>query len=65
MNTFLMNIKSNKTLKSKIITLGLVVGVYIIMQVLLSAGAVSSLIKGLLVPLCTFLLPEYGLPLPF
>ena len=54
MNTFLMNIKSNKTLKSKIITLGLVVGVYIIMQVLLSAGAVSSLIKGLLVPLCTY-----------
>lgn len=54
MKTFLMNIKSNNTLKSKLITLGMVVGVYIIMQLLLSAGVVSSLIKGLLVPLCTY-----------
>lgn len=55
MNTnFMTKIKSNKTVKSNIITFGMVIGVYIIMQLLVSAGVVSSLIKGLLVPLCTY-----------
>ncbi len=54
MNTLVAKIKSNKTLKSSLITYGMVIGVYIIMQLLVSAGAVSSLVRGLLVPLCTY-----------
>lgn len=46
--------KLNKTLKNNMITYGMVVGAYIIMQILLSAGKVSSLIEGLLVPLCVY-----------
>jgi len=54
MNTLVTKIKSNKALKSSLITYGMVIGVYIIMQLLVSAGAVSSLVRGLLVPLCTY-----------
>ena len=54
MKALLMKIKTDKILKSNLITLGMVIGVYIVMQILLSAGVVSSLLKGLLVPLCTY-----------
>lgn len=47
-------LKSNKVLRSNLITFGMVVGVYIIIQILIAAGAVSSLVRGLLVPLCTY-----------
>lgn len=47
-------IKSNKVLRSNLITFGMVIGVYIIVQILVAAGAVSSLVRGLLVPLCTY-----------
>lgn len=46
--------KSNKVLRSNLITFGMVIGVYIIIQILVAAGAVSSLVRGLLVPLCTY-----------
>lgn len=44
----------NKSTKSTVITIGMVVVAYIIMTVLTNAGALSSLIKGLLVPLCIY-----------
>lgn len=44
----------NKTFKSNMITYGMVILVYIVMQILLATGNVSSLIKGLLVPLCVY-----------
>lgn len=47
-------IKSNRVLRSNLITFGMVIGVYIIVQILVAAGAVSSLVRGLLVPLCTY-----------
>ncbi len=47
-------IKSNRILRSNLITFGMVIGVYIIVQILVAAGAVSSLVRGLLVPLCTY-----------
>lgn len=49
-----MKKKLNKTTKSNLITYAMVVIVYIIVQLLVSGGAVSSLMKGLLVPLCVY-----------
>lgn len=46
--------KSSKTFQNNILTYGLVIGVFIIMQILLGAGKVSSLMEGLLVPLCVY-----------
>ena len=50
----LSNKKMNKTFRDNLITYGMVIAAYVIMQILVSAGAVSSLIQGLLVPLCTY-----------
>ena len=44
----------NKSTKSTLITVGMVVVAYIIMTILTSAGVLSSLMKGLLVPLCIY-----------
>ena len=44
----------NKSTKSTLITIGMVVVAYIIMTILASAGVLSSLMKGLLVPLCIY-----------
>ena len=44
----------NKTFRDNLITYGMVIAAYVIMQILVSAGAVSSLLQGLLVPLCTY-----------
>ena len=43
-----------KSTKSTLITIGMVVVAYIIMMILAKAGALSSLMKGLLVPLCIY-----------
>lgn len=47
-------IKMTKNLKSNLITYGMVVGAYLIMQILVSTGNVSNLLRGLLVPLCVY-----------
>lgn len=44
----------NKSTKNTLITIGMVVIAYIIMTILASAGVLSSLMKGLLVPLCIY-----------
>ena len=44
----------NKSTKSTLITIGMVVVAYIIMTILTQAGVLSSLMKGLLVPLCIY-----------
>ena len=46
--------KMNKTFRDNLITYGMVIAAYVIMQILVSAGSVSSLMQGLLVPLCTY-----------
>lgn len=43
-----------KTVRSNLITMGLVVAAYIIVQILIGTGNISSLMKGLLVPLCIY-----------
>ena len=50
----LSNKKMNRTFRDNLITYGMVIAAYVIMQILVSAGVVSSLLQGLLVPLCTY-----------
>jgi branched-chain amino acid transport system permease protein len=59
-----MNIKAlNKTTKSNIVTYGIVILAYLIMEILMRAGVVSSLLQGLLVPLCTYVILAVSLNL--
>ena len=56
--------KSNakrKTFINNMITYGMVVAAYIIMQVLVGTGHISSLMKGLLVPFCIYVIMAVSL----
>ncbi|MCM1121565.1 MAG: branched-chain amino acid ABC transporter permease [Eubacterium sp.] len=55
--------KINKTTKNDLITYGMVILAYIVVQLLVSAGHVSSLIQGLLVPFCTYVIVAIALNL--
>lgn len=52
-----------KSTKNTLITVGIVVVSYIIMEILLNAGMLSSLMKGLLVPLCVYAIMAVSLNL--
>ena len=43
-----------KSTKSALITYGMVIAAYLIMQAMVMSGSISSLLKGLLVPLCIY-----------
>ncbi len=53
----------NKTSKDQLITFVLVIAVYIVVQIMVAAGAMSSLMQGLLVPMCTYSIVAIGLNL--
>ena len=53
----------NKTTKSNAITYSLVVVVYLVVQLLVTTGSISSLMKGLLVPLCVYVIAAISLNL--
>ncbi|MBE7720833.1 MAG: branched-chain amino acid ABC transporter permease [Lacrimispora celerecrescens] len=53
----------SKTLRSNLITYGIVIAAFIIVQLLVNAGQVSSLMKGLLVPLCIYTIMAISLNL--
>ena len=53
----------NKTTKSNLITYALVIVVYIIVQIMLGTGNISNLMKGLLVPLCVYVIAAISLNL--
>lgn len=55
--------RMNKPTKDTLLTVGMVVIAYIIMMILLQAGALSSLMKGLLVPLCIYAIMAVALNL--
>ncbi len=55
--------KMNKQTKQNLITYGMVILAYVIVQIFLSMGSVSSLIKGLLVPLCVYVILAVSLNL--
>ena len=53
----------NKTTKSNLITYAMVIVLFAIMQALVSTGNVSSLLNGLLVPLCAYIILAVSLNL--
>lgn len=56
-------INLTRATKSTLITVGMVVVAYVILQILVGAGALSSLMKGLLVPLCIYAIMAVSLNL--
>ena len=46
--------KLSKTTKSNLITYGIVVVAYLVCEILMRTGHMSSLMKGILVPLCIY-----------
>ena len=55
--------KLNKTTKNNLITYGIVILAYIIVEAMLAGGQISSLMKGLLVPLCVYVILAVSLNL--
>lgn len=53
----------NKTTKSNTITYFMVVAIYLIVQLLVATGSISSLMKGLLVPVCVYVIAAISLNL--
>lgn len=53
----------SKTFKSNLITYGIVIVVFAIVQTLLNAGKISSLIQGLLIPICVYVILAISLNL--
>ena len=56
-------LKLNKTTKNNLITYGIVILAYIIVEAMLAGGQMSSLMKGLLVPLCVYVILAVSLNL--
>lgn len=52
-----------KTVRSNLITIGIVVAAYIVVQILIGTGNISSLMKGLLVPMCVYAIAAVSLNL--
>ena len=58
-----MYIMKNRGLKGNLITYALVIVAYVIIQIMVSTGNISSLLKGLLVPLCVYVVLAVSLNL--
>lgn len=59
-----LNLKNmKKTTKSNFITYAMVIIVFVVVQFMVSGGMMSSLMQGLLVPLCTYSIVAVGLNL--
>lgn len=59
-----LNLKSiKKSTRDQFITIAMVIVVYIIVQILVATGSMSSLMQGLLVPMCTYSIVAIGLNL--
>lgn len=60
-----MNIKTyrNKTLVQNSVTYGIVLACFILIQILTATGNMTSLLKGILVPLCTYVILAVSLNL--
>ena len=48
--------KINKTTRSNLITYAMILVMFLVMQTLVSTGNVPSLLQGLLVPLCAYII---------
>lgn len=49
-------LSENKTTKSNLITYGIVIAAFAVVQIFSSAGSISSLLNGLLVPICYYII---------
>ena len=58
-----MSKKLSKQKLNDIITYGIVIAAFVIMQILIHAGEISSLFQGLMVPLCTYIILAISLNL--
>lgn len=56
-------LKINKNLKDNLNTYGIIIIAYVIMQIMIKTGHVSSLMQGLLVPLCVYIILAVSLNL--
>lgn len=56
-------LKLSKNFKDNLITYGIVIIAYLIMQIMIKSGHVSSLMQGLLVPLCVYIILAVSLNL--
>lgn len=55
--------KITKTTRNNLVTFGLVIIAFVIMQTLISTGNISSLMKGLMIPVCTYVILAVSLNL--
>lgn len=55
--------KLSKNFKDNLFTYGIIIAAYIIMQILIGTGHISSLMQGLLVPLCVYIILAVSLNL--
>ena len=53
----------NKNLKSNLITYGIVIVAFVVMQTLINTGSISSLLEGLMVPICIYVILAVSLNL--
>ena len=58
-----MRTKMSKNTKNSVITCGSVIASYIVMQIRISTGSISSLLEGLTVPLCYYIILAVSLNL--
>lgn len=58
-----MKIKMTKNLRENLITYGIVIVAFIIVESMIATGNISSLMKGLLVPLCVYVIMAVSLNL--
>lgn len=57
------NINISKNLKNNLITFGIVIVAFIIVEIMMATGSLSSLMKGILVPLCVYVIAAVSLNL--
>ena len=55
----------NKTTKNNFITYGMVIAIFVVVQILSSTGNLSRLLTGLLVPICVYIIASLSLNLVF
>ena len=58
-----MKIKLTKNLRDNLLTYGIVIVAFIIVEIMMATGNISSLMKGLLVPLCVYVIMAVSLNL--
>lgn len=55
--------KMTKDFRDKLITYGMVIAAFLVVQIMIATGSMSSLMKGLLVPLCVYVILAVSLNL--